>query len=292
MTTYHILFNRLSRSNTGEFEAHMLDEIMNGENLKYWNLSDIENYQEFFSSLSPDDKVIVAGGDGTLNIFINNISGCEIKNELLFFPAGSGNDFARDIGKQKHCKPFDIKKYIEDLPTAYVAGQKRRFFNSISLGIDAQVCVEAEKLKREGKKNVNYAIIAIKCILTKYKFCDAVVTDGDGNKHNFKNVLLAITTKGRFIGGGVKVSPTQDRNDPNHEMTFIIAHNLPAFKAMIVFASIVLGKHFHFTKNVTVLKGNEFTVEFSKPTPIQIDGDTFLNQTKYHACAHETADIN
>ena len=104
-------------------------------------------------------------------------------------------------------------------------------------------------------------------------------------------MLLAITTKGRYFGGGVKISPNQDRNDPNENLTFIIAHNLPAWKALIVFASIVIGKHFCFKKNVTAITGKDFTVEFSQPTPIQIDGETVVGQTAYHAVAKHTVEI-
>ena len=291
MSTYHILYNRLSRSNTGELEAHMLDEILNGESLKYWNVADINDYDAFFAQIPASDKIIVAGGDGTLNRFINDTDYCDVPQEIFFFPAGSGNDFARDIGKKKHCEPFEVRRYISNLPAVTVNGKEHRFFNSASLGIDAQVCLEADKAKSAGKKSVNYAVLAVKCILTKYKFCDAVVTDENGVRHEFKDVLLAITPKGKYFGGGVKISPYQDRNNPDEKLTFIIAHNLPAFKALIVFASIVIGKHFSFTKHVTVMEGKEFTVEFSQPTPIQIDGETVVGQTKYHAVAKHTVDI-
>lgn len=97
--------------------------------------------------------------------------------------------------------------------------------------------------------------------------------------------------KADIFGGGVKISPNQDRNDPDEILTFIIAHNLPAWKALIVFASIVIGKHFSFKKNVTVIEGKEFTVEFSQPTPIQIDGETVVGQSKYHAAAKHTVEL-
>ena len=292
MSTYHVLYNRLSRSNTGELEAHMLDEIMSGESLKYWNITDIkDDYDGFFASIPATDKIIVAGGDGTLHHFINNTDHCYVPQEVLFFPAGSGNDFARDLGRKKHCEPFDMRKHISNLPAINIEGKEQRFFNSASIGIDAQVCLVADKLKAAGKKSVNYAFIALKLILTKYKFCDAVVTDGDGNRYEFKDVLLAITNKGRYFGGGVKIAPTQDRNDPDETLTFIIAHDLPKLKALIVFASIPLGKHFSFKKHVTVIEGKDFTVEFSQPTPIQIDGETVVGASGYHAYAKHTVEL-
>ena len=291
MNTYHVLYNNLSRSNSGEKEAHILDDIMQGENLCYHNVADIDDYHEFINSIPADDKIIVAGGDGTLNCFINNTDYCHVPQEVYFFPSGSGNDFVRDIGKEKHCKPFEIRKYITNLPAISFNGQEKRFLNTTSLGIDAQVCMEADKLKFAGKKNVNYAMLGVKCIFTKYKFCDAVVTDENGVRREFKNVLLAITTKGRCFGGGIKISPNQDRNDPEEKLTFIIAHNLPKLKALIVFASIALGKHFMFKNNVTAMVGKEFTVEFSQPSPLQLDGETTAGVTKYRAYAKHTVNV-
>ena len=122
MSTYHILYNRLSRSNTGELEAHMLDEIMSGETLKYHNVAEIEDYHRFFADIPADDKIIVAGGDGTMNRFINDTDYCHVPQEVYFFPAGSGNDFARDIGKPKHCEPFEIRKFISNLPAISTGG--------------------------------------------------------------------------------------------------------------------------------------------------------------------------
>lgn len=291
MATYHILYNRLSRSNTGELEAHMLDEIMAGESLKYWNVTDIESYDDFFAAIPADDKIIIAGGDGTLNRFINDTDHCHVPQDVYFFPAGSGNDFARDVGKKKHCEPFLVRKYISNLPSAVIDGREQRFFNSISLGLDATVCLEANRLKALGRKSVNYAVLAVKCIFTKYKFCNATITDENGRVHHFKDVLLAITTKGRYFGGGVKISPNQDRNHPDEMLTLIVAHNLPAWKALIVFASIVIGKHFCFKNNVIAITGKEFHVEFSQPTPIQIDGETMTGLTTYHAAAKHTVEV-
>ena len=39
------------------------------------------------------------------------------------------------------------------------------------------------------------------------------------------------------------------------------------------------------------MKGKEFTVEFSQPTPIQLDGESFEGQTGYHAVAKHTVDL-
>ena len=52
-------------------------------------------------SLAEDDEVILCGGDGTLNIFVNDIKDMDVKNTIYYYASGSGNDFAKDIGHNK-----------------------------------------------------------------------------------------------------------------------------------------------------------------------------------------------
>ena len=49
------------------------------------------------SSLEGDDSIIICGGDGTLNRFVNAIYDLNTDKEILYYAAGSGNDFLRDI---------------------------------------------------------------------------------------------------------------------------------------------------------------------------------------------------
>ena len=49
----------------------------------------------------------------------------------------------------------------------------------------------------------------------------------------------------------------------------------------MVFPSIFKGEHISHKDMVDVMSGHEITVEFDKPTPLQIDGETILGVTKY-----------
>lgn len=49
----------------------------------------------------------------------------------------------------------------------------------------------------------------------------------------------------------------------------------------MVFPSIFKGKHIEHKEMVEVLTGNEITVEFDRPTPLQIDGETVSGVTSY-----------
>ena len=58
------------------------------------------DYPSFFGGLAPEDEVVLVGGDGTLNYFINALDPAAIKNNVYLLGAGTGNDFLHDIDKQ------------------------------------------------------------------------------------------------------------------------------------------------------------------------------------------------
>ena len=54
------------------------------------------DYVEYLKGLAPEDELVLVGGDGTLNYFINAVKGFELKNKVWFYGSGTGNDFLTD----------------------------------------------------------------------------------------------------------------------------------------------------------------------------------------------------
>lgn len=57
------------------------------------NICRITSYTTFFNGLEPDASVILCGGDGTLNRFINDVDGIKIQNKLLLLSYGNRQRF-------------------------------------------------------------------------------------------------------------------------------------------------------------------------------------------------------
>ncbi len=251
-------------------------------------LPDRAAYEAFFSELSPDDTVILFGGDGTINRFVNSTDGLDIPQDIGYFPGGTGNDFLNDIGKTGVETFFSIKEHLHDLPTVEVKGKRYRFLNNVGFGIDGYCCEvgDAQKAANEGKENpkpVNYTSIAIKGLLFHFKPVNAVVTV-DGVEHRFKKVWLAPTMKGRYYGGGMIAAPEQDRSAEDGKLSVMLMSGSGKIRTLMVFPNIFKGTHIQ-SKIVTILKGHDIRVVFDKPTALQIDGETILGVTEYHAKA-------
>lgn len=280
---YHVLFNPLAGSGQGEAKSQELKNILKDEELKFYNLTEIKDMKAFLDSIRFDDKVVIGGGDGTLYFFANDVKDIEVKQQVLYYPAGTGNDFAHDIAdKALENGLFVVNDYIKDLPKVTVNGKTSMFLNGIGYGIDGYCCEIGDILRKKSDKPVNYAGIAIKGLLFHFKPRNAHVTV-DGKEYDFKKIWLAPTMNGRFYGGGMNMAPGQDRLNSDGKLSVVIMHGSGKLKTLIVFPSIFKGEHVKHTEMVTVLEGKDITVEFDNPCALQIDGETVLNVKKYEA---------
>lgn len=274
---YHVLFNPYAGNDLGEDKARAL--TMDAE-LCFCDMTKLDSYEAFFAGIGSEDGVILAGGDGTLNRFVNDTEGLSIPNDILYYAIGSGNDFLKDLNKEVGCAPFSIKEYLKDLPTVTVKGKTCRFLNNVGFGIDGYCCEVGDKLRQATDKPINYAGIAIKGLLFHFKPRNAVITV-DGKTYEFKKVWLAPTMNGRYYGGGMMVAPSQDRNDPAGTVSVSLMYGSGKLKTLMVFPSIFKGEHVKHTEMCKVLTGHEITVKFDRPTALQIDGETVLGVTEY-----------
>ncbi len=281
MSVGYVLYNSKAGVNNNIEDIKMLEVIMD-ENLKFIDILNVTNYRVFINGLDPDDFIILAGGDGTLNRFVNNTEGIDFDNEILYFPNGTGNDFAHDLGHSKECNPFSITECIRNLPKVTVKNKTYRFVNGVGYGIDGYCCEVGDELKKIPGKKVNYTSIAIKGLLFHYKPTSARVTV-DGKTRTYQKVWIAPTMNGRFYGGGMMPTPDQRRN--SGKLSTMIFHNSGKLKTLMIFPSLFKGEHIKHTKQVEVLTGNEITVEFDRPVALQIDGETILGVTTYTALA-------
>ncbi len=280
MATYTILYNPHAAGGHGEENARKLDSILKGSAVKFFDMTAIPDYASFFDTLSPKESLIISGGDGTLNRFINDTYGLQIANPIFYFAGGSGNDFLRDVAGQKKDALVSMEQYLEYLPQVTVKGRTYRFLNGVGYGIDGYCCQVGDELRSTSAKPVNYTAIAIKGLLFHYRPTNAVITV-DGKRHTYKKVWLAPTMNGRFYGGGMMPTPAQDRLSAGHTVSTMVFHGSGKLRTLMIFPSIFKGEHIAHTRQVEVLTGHTISVEFDRPTPLQIDGETILDVNEY-----------
>lgn len=296
MSKYVVLLNPIAGHGGAEKVQEKLTQLLPDDELIFENLTTL-NTAEYIEKLDGETKIILAGGDGTINKFVNTVDCDMLHNELYLYAAGSGNDYFNDL-RAHVCELFpvdsefdtstirttntlfQINKYVKNLPTVEVQGKTYKFANGVGYGIDGYCCEVGDKLKAEGKK-VNYTGIAIKGLLFHFKPRNAEIIV-DGVSYNFKKVWIAPTMHGRYYGGGMIPTPNQDRSTGD-KLSLCVLYNSGKISTLMTFPKIFKGEHVKKEKMVKILEGKTITVKFDKPCALQIDGETVLNVTEYTA---------
>lgn len=279
----YVLYNTIAGAHYGveKIRAKML-EFFKGEEISLANALTVEDKKLFIQAMDVDDRLVIVGGDGTLNRFVNSIEDREYPFPIYCYAGGTGNDFINDVSGVDSDGLVVINDYIKNLPTIEVNGKSYKFLNGIGYGIDGWCCEEGNRYRDKTGKAPNYTNIALKGLLGKFKTVSAKVTI-DGVRSEWENVWMVPTMNGRYFGGGMMITPSQDRLNEKKNLSMVVVHAKSRLKLIAVFPKIFKGNHVTHTDIFKLFEGKSIDVEFDRPVALQIDGETVLGVTKYKA---------
>jgi diacylglycerol kinase (ATP) len=228
-------------------------------------------------------SIIIIGGDGTVQEAISGLPNKEVPFSVGVIAGGTGNDFVRSIGQDKH--PLKALKRIQtaasemkvdigyyEIPKNKANG---KFVNALGAGFDAEVGQKANNskikswLNKFGLGSLSYVLALISLIIT-YKRTNLTI-NVDGKKHAFSNVWFVTIANGPFYGGGMKISPNSSNEDGILDV--IIVHNLSRLKLLALFGLVFVGKHIQM-KEVATFNGKEIYLESEDKILVHADGET------------------
>lgn len=276
----YLFFNPSAKNGKAAEDLQLIKKTLDGQDVEIYAVTDIDDYVSVIDKIQPEDIVYIVGGDGTLNRFINDSTNLRILGDIFFYSAGTGNDFKHDVDPDNSLYRIRLNDYIRNLPTVTVGGVTYKFINGIGFGIDGYCCEEGDRQRAACRQDINYSAIAVKGCLFRFKPYGADITV-DGETRHYNKVWLAPTMFGKYYGGGMKVAPEQDRNNPQHTVTNVVIHGTGRIKTLIRFTKIFSGEHTKYTDMVDIRTGHEVRVVFDRPCALQIDGETVKNVTEY-----------
>lgn len=234
-----------------------------------------------------DICIVVVGGDGTLNEVINGITDFE-KVRVSLIPAGSGNDFARNLGIKKNPKErlARILECVEggadnceriDLGEVQWqdSSKSRKYAISSGVGMDALVCKKnaVSKIKvimnKLGLGKISYLIVTVQSLITMEKADIAVQVD-DSNTINFKKTIFAAAMNAKAEGGGVPMAPKASVRDGLLSMCFVYKFTKPG--ALLFLPFLATGKHEHL-RGCKVFDCKKIHIRIKKPMALHTDGE-------------------
>ena len=100
----YLFINKSSNNGKAAQAQSELEKLFNNEQLNVIDVTSVQNAAEKCSNLNAEDKIIIAGGDGTLSRFVNDIYELHLKNEIYLYTCGTGNDFLNDVKEKCEIK--------------------------------------------------------------------------------------------------------------------------------------------------------------------------------------------
>ena len=291
---YYIFVNPASKSGSGAAlwsEAEILFKERNIPYEVHFTKKDESIRSDYEDILAKTEerpvKLIILGGDGTLNQVIQGITHPE-ETELSLIRNGSGNDFSRNknlptnlkdiidgILNRKHELNIDIGESVYSegcLPDGTkIPDGSHRYLVSSGLGYDADICYYANhspKLKKLLKHQV-YTFFGVKNVFTT-GLADMEV-DINGQISLYPHVYFLAAMNQPVEGGGVPMAP--DASDSDGMLDILIIYGLSRFNALKLVPGLKSKRHIG-RKGVALLRGQKIKVTCDLPKMVHYDGET------------------
>ena len=217
---------------------------------------------EIASRFKNEENTIVysVGGDGTLNEVVNGIA--EGKCKLGIIPTGSGNDFYRTL---KEAQTENVR-----LDLGKVNG--RYFINIASVGMDAETCNNANKIKSKIKLHSSYYLALIHTFLTfKSKSLKLKI---DKNVYAGDYIIAAICN-GKYYGGGFKIAPVASFDD--NQFDIYLVSKAGKRKLIKILLALLKSEHEKYNE-VRKYTGKNITITSENNLIVNIDGEITISK--------------
>jgi len=205
------------------------------------------------------DVLVVAGGDGTVNLGVNLCAGT--KTVLGIVAVGTGNDIARalklpirdastaaDVIAKGTVRTLDAGRLVE------ASGGSRWFAGVLGAGFDSVVNERANRWRwPRGRMRYNLAIARELPVFKPIPY----VIEVDGVRHRTEAMLVAVGN-GPSYGGGMRVCPDASFDDGLFDI--LVVHQVSTTEFLRVFPTVFSGKHVGHPA-VQILRGRQVRLE-------------------------------
>jgi diacylglycerol kinase (ATP) len=204
----------------------------------------IEAGLQLLRQASPDTRVVLVGGDGTLNQMLPGLMNPSFQIGLV--PYGSGNDCARAWGlhglKWPETLQFALSGQARRMDIGSVElsnGRKHYFHSSLAVGFDASVGNRALAGPKFLSGLPRYLLATFR-ELAKLRNWDMRIST-DGVKVHQGTTLLASTLNTASYGGGMPAVPHAQINDG--QLNLLIAGQFNRLQTLWMLPRLLLGLH-------------------------------------------------
>ena len=213
-------------------------------------------------NLHQPERVLVAGGDGTIKMVAEALEDFDIIIGIL--PAGSANGLSVDLDLPSSL-PENLKIAFNNDPMEMdmISINGRKSMHLSDLGLNAELVKNYESGSTRGK--LGYALQTFSTLSEmKEPFLAKIYANNMQIEVTARIIIIANSQK---YGTGVTVNPNGKMDDGKFEI--VIIKNLDLF----VFGQIITGNMPLDSEDVLIISTEHAVITTQEPVPFQIDGE-------------------
>lgn len=212
------------------------------------------------------DRVVVCGGDGTLNLAVREFALAQ--GTLGLLPLGSGNDFSRVLGIPRD--PIAAcDTLLDGIPRKVDVALANgiRYLGVAGLGFDSEVAAFANDQVTflRGSLVYLYAILRVLPRFTPHSV--RLCVDGECRD---EEIMFAVVGNSSQYGGGIRIAPAAAVDD--QKLDLCVVGRTSRFQLLKTLPAAYGGKHLS-SSFVTTGRGSEFSFHSHHPLEVYADGE-------------------
>jgi len=219
------------------------------------------------SSRAGYDRIVVCGGDGTLNLALREFD--LAKGTLALIPTGSGDDFARVVGLPRRniraaCDVV-LDGMVREVDVALA--NNLRYLGVAGLGFDSEVAEFANRNVKFLRGSAVY-LYAILRVLPRFTPRPVRIRSENGSRD--ARIMFAAIGNTRQYGGGIRITPDAIIDDGLLDLC--IVHETTRGELLKTLPKAYTGAHVK-SPFVEMGRGREFHFEGEQPMAVYADGE-------------------
>jgi diacylglycerol kinase (ATP) len=223
------------------------------------------------------ERVVAAGGDGTLNEVLNGLVPGFGRTSLGVLPLGTGNDFARTLGMPAggQAELDAALALLEagrlqriDVGVATTAGGRRHFVNVSAGGFGG---VMNERMDEDVKSRwgpLAYLRTAVGAFPDRQGY--ATVLTFDGGEVLSLPTYSVVVANARYVASGIPVAPEAQLDDGLFDILIVPESSIPQLAILV--PQILLGRHLD-SNLLEQRRASRIEIRADPPMLFNVDGE-------------------
>ncbi len=228
------------------------------------------NLNEFLKDMNQAEykKIIVAGGDGTINFLINAMMQYKINLPIAIFPFGTANDFAYYFDLP-HDPDKMLKIALDEHYTYTDIGRvnDKYFINVAAMGFLVDVSQRTDPDIKSTLGIISYYLKGV-AEIPNLKPISVRIRSEEYTAE--ERIYFMLVMNGRSAGGFKRIAPKAQVNDGL--MDVLLFKEMPILEMAPLLINVLTGQH-HENKNVVFFRTKKLHVESEQKIGTDVDGE-------------------